>query len=505
MHQVMDMDMDMVLVMIKTKNRTRMAGYNKFILLLLCLCWLPSVLAVDNRLEKSISAKTIYTDNAGLKETNKKGDLILSVTPQLSLHREAARSRVDLITALELNSQNEGGENFNPRLQFDSNWEFYEDHFFLDLDATAMQNSNDPFDSNAFDTVNTGNGVVTTYNMDISPYIVNHFRRYADLETRYTYNHQISSGGDAEDSSSNLFAISLNSGKAFSRYFWGLHYTKEDQSYDETDNGLDTENFDVNMGYAINRSWRVNGTVGYEDNSFVTNRSTTNGATWSSDVTWTPSARTSLTVGYGDRFFGNTPSLDFEHRFRRSVITVSYSKELTNSSRLLGDQEVFQVVDQFGNVIVNPATGTPFLVTSNQTALNDNSFIDERVEGSYTYQGRRMSLTWDVSYSTQTDEVGVNGGVDSTLFDTSLSFSRSLSRENELTSSIRYNQAEEGSGADSDRHQFNLGWSHLLAAETSLDIGYSYSKQNADDMTVFSTANSYTENRISIGFSHQFK
>jgi uncharacterized protein (PEP-CTERM system associated) len=477
----------------------------KIILLLTCSAWVTTGWAIDNRFEKSVSANLTYTDNEGLRSSNEKSAFIASITPSFSLHREAARSNIDLTAALELNNQDGGGENFNPRLQFDSNWELFEDHFFIDVDATAGQNSSDPFTSTSINSINSGSDVATTYDLQVSPYFINRFRRYADLEARYTRDKQINKGSVTDGSSSDIISISLNSGEAFSRVFWGLNYTKDEISSEQTTDS-NFESYTANVGFAVNRSWRVNGRVGAENNDFTSTRSSNDGDTWGVDVIWTPSPRTSLTVGYDDRFFGGTPTLDFTHRFRRSAINLSYSKEVTNSTRLLRDQQIFQVVDAFGNTIINPATGNPFLVTSNLATLNDITFIDERLDGSYSYQGRRSNITWNISHSRQSDETGAVGGSSSTLFDTGLTYTRELSRNNSLNTSIQFNKTEQAGGADSDRHQFNIGLSRQLVQNTSIDVNYSYSKQDSDSSTVLATTRSeYTENRITVGFSHQFK
>ncbi|PCH85027.1 MAG: TIGR03016 family PEP-CTERM system-associated outer membrane protein [Piscirickettsiaceae bacterium] len=480
----------------------------RLIVLLVCSIWVITGWAIDNRLEKSVSANLTYTDNIGLRSTNEKSGFIVSVTPNMSLHREAARSNIDLVAALEINSQNEGGENFNPRLQFDSNWELFEDHFFLDLNATAAQNSSDPFTSTSINSVNSSGDVATTYDLEISPYFINRFRRYADLEVRYTRDKQINKGSVTNGSTSDIINISLNSGEAFSRVFWGLNYTKDEISSEQTTDS-NFESYNATIGFALNRSWRINGSVGVENNDFTSTRSSNDGDTWGVDVVWSPSPRTSLTVGYEDRFFGGSPTLDFEHRFRRSAINLSYSKQVTNSTRLLRNQQVFQIVDQFGNPIINPASGNPFLVSSNLATLNDVTFIDERLDGSYSYQGRRSNITWNISHSRQSDETGVSGGSSSTLFDTGLTYTRELSRKNSLNTSIQFNQTEQGtlSGTnDSDRHQFNIGLSHQLDQNSSIDINYSYSKQDSDNALVATTTrNEYTENRLTLGFSHQFK
>jgi uncharacterized protein (PEP-CTERM system associated) len=504
MHRCMVMATVMAMVQQKLQSRKKM---KKLILLLTCSVWITTGWAIDNQFKKSVSANLTYTDNEGLRSSNEKSAFIASITPNFSLHRAAARSNIDLTAALELNNQDSGGENFNPRLQFDSSWEFFEDHFFVDLNATAGQNTSDPFTSTSINSVNSGSDVATTYDIEISPYFINRFRHYADLEVRYTRDEQINKGAVTAGSSSDIIDISLTSGVAFSRVFWGLHYIKDEISSEQTTDS-DFESYTANIGFAVNRSWRVNGRVGSEDNDFASTRSSNDGGIWGVDVIWTPSPRTSLTIGYDNRFFGGTPTLDFSHRFRRSAISLSYTKQIANSSRLLRNQQVFQNIDQFGNPI-NFAIGNPFLVGSNLATLNDVTFIDERLDGSYSYQGRRSSIIWNISHSRQSNEINAVGGMSSKLFDTGLTYIRELSRKNSLNTSVQYNKTEQGmliGTNDSDRSQFNIGLSHQLNLSSSIDIIYSYSKQDSDNALAGTiTRADYTENRLTFGFSHQFK
>ena len=86
----------------------------------------------------------------------------------------------------------------------------FEDHFFIDVDATAGQVSSDPFTARSVNSVNSGNDVATNYDLQVSPYFINRFRRFADLEARYTRDEQFNKGAVTDGSSSNIINISLN-------------------------------------------------------------------------------------------------------------------------------------------------------------------------------------------------------------------------------------------------------------------------------------------------------
>jgi uncharacterized protein (PEP-CTERM system associated) len=55
------------------------------------------------------------------------------------------------------------------------------------------------------------------------------------------------------------------------------------------------------------------------------------------EINWQPSGRTSLVVGYSQRFFGNSYNLNFQHKTKRLINTITYSDELEVFDRLSYD------------------------------------------------------------------------------------------------------------------------------------------------------------------------
>lgn len=67
--------------------------------------------------------------------------------------------------------------------------------------------------------------------------------------------------------------------------------------------------------------------------NYVTNDNTTSDDYIATTIQWVPSIRTSLNVGYSQRFFGESYNLNIQHKSRRLTNTVTYDETLTAFDR----------------------------------------------------------------------------------------------------------------------------------------------------------------------------
>lgn len=443
----------------------------------------------------SIQASAVYSDNINLVNSGKESELNGILTPSIALHGKGARANLDLVGALEINSQGGSNDSVNPRLQADANAELYERTLFLDLNATATQNAIDPLAVTGTDNLSNRGNSTTTYNYRISPYLRHRYKGLAEMELRYTYNELNHSEGNVADTSSETVNLSIDSGSDFARGTWGF-----DARHRTTDNDQgqvsELDSLDLRLGYRINRQWSINGSVGRESNDFASVQSSRDGSRWDVGATWTPSSRTVLDFGVGERFFGSTKRLSLSHRSRRSVLTADYTHELTDSTTLLSNQVVFFVTDAFGQPILNPVTGDPFLISGNLATIGTSSFVDERLALSYTLQGRRTRLTLDADISDQTFQ---DSNREVSLLGLGVSLSRELSGKVSGDVSLDWNQQEEsGTGnRESDIWRLQAGLNQRLGQKTRLRFNYIYTDRSSNQ-----AGQSYEENKLTLTLMH---
>jgi hypothetical protein len=225
----------------------------------------------------------------------------------------------------------------------------------------------------------------------------------------------------------------------------------------------------------------VNGTTGWEWNDYQTyNDEDTNGATWDLGVKWTPTPRTKVSVGMGDRFFGTTPRLNITHTHKRNVFSASYKKSIT-----------------FGRDILTEGNDFNQDIRNFSSQNSQSPIIDERFTAGYSYNGRRAKINFVGSHSDQTQE---DNGEKSTYDDLALTFTPLISRTYTLSATVTWRQDEPRSIFGQSNTQFannSEAWTSRVTVGRALNermgvsLYYQYTDQQSDN--AFSE---YQENRI---------
>lgn len=459
------------------------------------LLYTLSSTAAEWRTSATINTSAVYTDNVNLVSSGKESDLTPTLTPSISLHGKGARATVDVTAAAEFNGQGGSNDSINPRLQADAKAELLERIAFIDLNATATQNAIEPLAASGSGNLNNRGNKTTTYSYKISPYLKSRFQGLADMELRYTYNELNHSEGSVGDTNSETLNLSIDSGPDFRLFTWGINASNRTTD-DDQGQVSELSNIDLNLGYQFNRRWRITGSLGTEFNDFNSTTANRDGSRWDMGGVWTPNPRTVFDFGYGDRFFGNTKRFSFTHTGKRSSLTASYSQELTDSTTLLSDQVVFQVLDAFGQPVPDPVTGDPLLLSQNISTIGNSSFVNDQLSINYSLKGRRTTLTLTGNLSEQTYQ-------DSTreVSTTSLgaSINRQLSGKISADLGLNWNESEEKGTANtqSDTWRLSAGVSQELGPKTNLRLNYSFTDRSSNQST-----DSYEENRLSLTLNH---
>ena len=235
------------------------------------------------------------------------------------------------------------------------------------------------------------------------------------------------------------------------------------------------------MGYQIDRRWQINGSAGWEFNDIQTFRNAnTDGSIWDLGIRWTPSRRTSVFVGTGDRFFGTTPRLNILHERKRSTFTAAYSKVIT-----------FQRdITTGGNNLIDGVDGS--------SSINSNSAIlDERATLGYVYSGRRAVINVNGSYSEQTRADDGAQGIFKNVYVTVTPF---LSQSYTVSGTIAYDEDEPigfiglpdvEDFSSSRSWVYSLQFSKPLNNRLSMSLNYQFTDRQSDN-----EFNEYQENRV---------
>lgn len=467
----------------------------------LCAASWP-VLAGDWTITPRFSISETYTDNVGLSSTDPESDFITQLSPGLSVTGKGRRLVANINYTMQnyLYANNSGANSTNHALQADTTAELVERIVFLDVSSTISQQLIDRTATFSESSVNlTGNTAdVITYR--VSPYVKHHLGNYADALARYEYsvvdnsdNSRRVDGGTGADRTLNgtettALTFNLTSGTRFSRFPW--QFDVSDRSEDnDTGTSADFRRIAFSPSYRINRIWRLNATVGDEDNEYESTQRSQGGFFWTTGATWTPSERTVVTGAFGDRYFGTTYSFDATHRSRRMVYAIRYAEDVDTSAAQQGRQRFIRTVDEFGNPVFDPIDASDPRLNPDNPAITDEVFINKTFDASAAYAGRRDNVT--VSYANRVREFQVRGG-EETSDTLRMSWNRRLSPA--LTAGIvgSYGTSTlSDESGDDQRIQIGPTLSYRIARSLFSSLSYTYAENSSD-----SGNRDYSENRV---------
>jgi len=465
-------------------------------------------------MNSGIAPKVSYTDNVCLEAENEQSEAIALVNTDLQIRAVGKRARFDIGASVEVNSLSESKledlgctpsgfgnrDQVVPRLSATANAELFEDWLFVDLAANVDQNEVNPSLPGGGDRLNRKGNTNTYARYSLSPYISHRFADVATFQLRYTTDDETNSEDTAiAGSSEDRVILNLDSNDSGTPLSWGLQGSYSDIEYEETDSqpagNSELSSGQVDLGYQLNRYWQINGYYGIEDNDFVSSSDDIDGDFWDVGIRWTPNSRTTVDLGFGDRFFGTTPRTTISHEYRRSTFSASYSRDLTydRNIRSVGRDPFFN-----NNQLrpLDPLTGLPLDIGGNQSSVSTSPIIDERFTLGYTYKFRRGALRIDASHSeqTRTEDEG-----DQSFQSYSLSFDRSLTRSLSFNAALRFSKNDAIRGRDSfgitdnELVTFDIGLSRPINSNVDVRFDYQYTTRRADV-----SSNEYDENRMTL-------
>jgi uncharacterized protein (PEP-CTERM system associated) len=479
--------------------------------------------AVEWRIEPSVGASVIYSDNASQSETDPQDQLSLTVSPGVTVQSEGSRQVKATLQYRMQGVARFGGEDGNDSedlyhyLNAAGKAELVEDFLFIDADARISQELISLLGSPADPAVNASNRA-TTGSYSISPYIKKRFGTFADAEARYTLSGALFEEKAASDLSGNEFIASLGSGSRFGNLNWGLNYSFRDVSDRDADIGGDTsytyERADLSLGYALTRKFRLIGNVGnewIEYDSALAAANNRDDSLWSAGFAWSPSRRTSIEATMGQRFFGDTASLSASYRARESVWTASYVEDVNDISQTTLTEGTVYVWLCDGKFIITafaiePAPGCTLVGTI-------DALIPSLAEGLYVSKTLRAGVNWGigkVSYSVNVFDItrsyllldeaedrsqGVSAGMGyrlSPLTDLHGHLNWTRNQVPALLSGV-------GIDRDDDLYSFIVGVNHKFGRDLTGALTYRYYRRDSSDLTA-----EYTENNIMASVSMRF-
>jgi uncharacterized protein (PEP-CTERM system associated) len=372
-----------------------------------------------------IALQETYTDNLSLTpDAVKESEWVTQVSPGISVNATGARLRfnADYAPALTYYGRGQQENTVYQRLSATANAEVAPELLFLDAGATVDQYNISLQDPLSTSNVNTTGNLTTARTFFISPYLLRDFGSAVRAEARYTYS--VWNSDDTASLSNSIgdrIDLRLASGPAYKRLTWDLNYLTERIDYendDDTYSAVITANARRSITYTVG----LLGQVGYENYDYRVVGPESEGTRWSVGFDWTPSPRTRLAATTGQRFYGDTYSLDFRHRNRLTTWSAAYYEDITNTrsqffvpattstagylntlfqSQYPDPEARQEAVDKFiAQAGLPPSLSAPVDFYTNQL------FLVKRLQGSVGLLGVRNSLFANVFQDTREALIG---------------------------------------------------------------------------------------------------
>jgi len=270
------------------------------------------------------------TDNRNLSATDQRTESITTVSPNIRISSQ--RGRVTGALSYALNGiaygRDSGANSVQNALSANFAAQIVERVFLIDGSANISQQS-----VSAFGLQSSGGGRINpnsaeTRSYSLSPSVQGQL--FGDVSVQARLSTSGSSSAGIADSRRNTHTGSVNLGENVGRFGWGLDASRTvaDFAGGRESTG---DRAGLSLFYTPDPSWRFF-VRGGEERQNVQTLEATSTTNYGGGVTWQPGPRTSLSLQTERRFFGDSHSLAFSHRFRRAAISYADSRSVSEST-----------------------------------------------------------------------------------------------------------------------------------------------------------------------------
>jgi uncharacterized protein (PEP-CTERM system associated) len=462
----------------------------------------------------SVGLQQVYTDNAhlapdesdddtaeGTERVGVVSDHITVLRPTLSIYKEGARANVDFNYAPEYRrywdeTQDDEVVHF---MRSQGNVEIAENHLYLDGWVRADRTNTTSAGRSTINGLTGTDDDTDYYSVGLSPYFTANLGSFSVVELRYTAD-VVNTSEDLEiDSKGSRGEIAFGNGSMFTNQIWEAVYRQSNVDYESQEEDNESRIFRAELIQKLTSQWAVAFSAGYEEYELL--RAEEGGedgvedkddATWSVGAIYTPTPRTRIALGAGERSFGDDYYFDFSHETSRTVWTASYEQDFISARDELNTRPLFERQDVFGNLVRDPILESAPVTARGaySPSISEDYYESKRFTTEFTYQtartgislrGRHRERIYDRERLPDTEDIEL-----------SILLQRRLGRLTSGYFQIANNDHDQETSSY-DQLTATLGFSYRLGTESTLGFSLTHTERDAD-----MDANSYEENHASL-------
>lgn len=487
--------------------------------------------AGDWTITPSVTVNETATDNVGLT-ADKHSDLVTDISPGISIEGSGGRSKLslnyqlhDLIYAQDATrNQTQNSLNAMGTLEAVDNW------LFIDASGVISQQNISAFGSSVSSSggANDSGNTTETSTYRLSPYIKGSLGSFADYQLRYDVATSRSSSLSAFNSDSRSIVGSLKGETSYAQLLWSLDANSQRVDYSNNASN-DSDQVRGVLTYQLSQQFRASLIGGMEANNYLTPDKKSYG-TGGLGFDWAPTERTKVSMTRERRFFGDSNSINLEHRTAGSVWQYTDSRDVaTQPSQQVGMGTIYE---QFFNLYyastcAAAADNTTRTSCANSLAsaavaalgvspnapggfLSSGATLLHRHELTVSLLGARNTVTF---FASRNESESLASGAGTGFFIgnsfsnaqnilqrvASVNWSHKLTPLTSLTggySRIDTETVGGGSGLDTRQQSYTVNLSTQLGPKTNAGLGLRH--------VTLDGSSTYTENAVTGVLSHQF-
>ena len=363
-----------------------------------------------------VSVQETYTDNVGLRSTDRRSDWVTDVSSGVRVEGRTARLNLHLDYRLHelLYARASGATQTQQELNSRMSLTAVENLLFVDMDGAIFRQPLSPLGTQSAAAYSINSNSVETSSYRFSPYLRSRLGGYVDSEVRYS-----KSQTHADSSIASGLTVDAWSGRfvgdtMFSVLGWALDVSQQRSQYSRGPTN-DSEQVRGMLNVRVTPELKLSASLGKERNDYLS-------ATMESYDTrgvgfeWHPTQRTNISVFREKRFFGNGHTIALSHKWSQSVISytdnrnVSTTPTQNNAVNLGVTNYDFKNAEYMATIpdpvaraaavaaffAANPAYAPNALIgTLSANLLTSQATAQRRQQLSYLIQGVRNDLTID--------------------------------------------------------------------------------------------------------------
>lgn len=271
-----------------------------------------------------------WTDNVSIVRTGngKESGFITELAPGVNINAKTARLKAKLDYTLlgQFYSTPSGYSRTQNSLNSFGTLEAVEQWLFVDFSGVIAQQAKSAFGPQSPSSSSLNKNLTETATYRLSPYIRGQFAGLVEYSLRYNRSTTQASAATVSDIELSEWTGQIRGSTPFQSLRWSLDASQQSADY-SLGRKTDAERLYATATYLVVPQFSVSVSGGTESNNYASANSESH-TTHGYGFDWTPTERTKISAFKDRRFFGDGHRFNFTHRFSRSSISYSDTKDV---------------------------------------------------------------------------------------------------------------------------------------------------------------------------------